>query len=105
MASGEQDCYPVPEDPEFYKRLLESLHDGVYFVDRQRRILFWNDSAARITGYTSEETVGHVCHDRLLSHVDATGQPLCKAHCPLSATMADGRGREAQVFLRHKAGR
>src|SRR5882762_2749799 len=105
MSNEEQGCPPIQEDPEFYKRLLESLSDGVYFTDRERRIQFWNEWATRITGYSKEEAIGHLCQDNLLSHTDATGQALCTAQCPLRTTLVDGRAREAQVFLRHKDGR
>ena len=29
-------------DPALYETILDNLHDGVYYVDRERRILFWN---------------------------------------------------------------
>ena len=48
--------------------------------------------------------VGRNCDDNLLSHVDGCGRGLCENGCPLTATVADGQGREAQVFLRHKSG-
>ncbi|HEV3330434.1 MAG TPA: PAS domain-containing protein [Bryobacteraceae bacterium] len=38
-------------DPSHYRAILESLSTGVYVVDRERKILFWNDGAERITGY------------------------------------------------------
>lgn len=38
-----------PADALFYKRLLDRLNDGVYFVDRDRRITYWNQGAARLT--------------------------------------------------------
>ena len=33
---------------EFYRKVLDSLSDGVYFVDRQRTITYWNAAAERI---------------------------------------------------------
>lgn len=45
-------------EPGFYKELLDHLSDGVYFVDRERRILYWNEGASRLTGYTAEELLG-----------------------------------------------
>ncbi len=32
-------------EPDFYKNLLDHISDGVYFVDRDRRILYWNEAA------------------------------------------------------------
>ena len=40
---------PVDVNLSFHERLLDSLHDGVYFVDRERKILYWNKGAERLT--------------------------------------------------------
>jgi diguanylate cyclase (GGDEF)-like protein/PAS domain S-box-containing protein len=81
------------------------MSDGVYFVDRERRILYWNEGAYRLTGYTADEILGKHCQDDILCHIDSTGRGLCKDGCPLAASIADGVQREARVFLRHKEGR
>lgn len=94
-----------PDTPSFYKELLDNLSDGVYFVDRERRILYWNKGACRLTGYEAEELLGKCCQDNILCHVDYTGQRLCNENCPLTATIADGAMHEASVYLRHKLGR
>ncbi len=95
----------VPSDPNFYKDLLDHMSDGVYFVDRERRVLYWNEQACRLTGFRAEEVMGRFCQDEVLCHVDGTGKKLCHDGCPLTATINDGAPREAQVFLRHKQGR
>src|SRR5512139_2403015 len=87
-----------------YKSLLDNLYDGVYLVDRERRINYWNRGAERITGYKVVEAVGRNCHENFLRHVDAQGNQLCLVGCPLSATMADGEPRSEQVYLLHKNG-
>ena len=43
---------------EFYKTLLENLYDGVYYVDLDQKISFWNSAAERITGFSAEEVTG-----------------------------------------------
>lgn len=91
-------------DTQFYKDLLESISDGVYFVDLNRTIIYWNPAAERISGYTAKEVVGRSCANNILQHVDGIGTELCLSGCPLSATMQDGKVREAEVFLHHKLG-
>jgi diguanylate cyclase (GGDEF)-like protein/PAS domain S-box-containing protein len=86
------------------EQLLDSLFDGVYFVDLDRRITYWNAAAERITGYLKENVIGRGCADNLLRHIDAAGCELCVNGCPLAATMHDGRMREAGVFLHHALG-
>ena len=86
------------------QQLLDSIGDGVYFVDRDRRIQLWNAGAEEITGWKRGEVEGRRCSDNLLMHVDDAGKPLCLDGCPLHATMTDGQPRQAEVLLRHRAG-
>jgi len=91
-------------DDTFYKDLLDNLYDGIYFVDVNRKITYWNSSANRISGYSGEEMVGHFCFDNILNHVDQNGKCLCTDGCPLQQTIMDGTQQENLVFLRHKDG-
>jgi diguanylate cyclase (GGDEF)-like protein/PAS domain S-box-containing protein len=91
-------------DKDSYARIIDSLHDGLYFVDTNRIITYWNKAAERITGFTAAEVVGKSCANKILTHVDGAGTCLCTGLCPLAATIADGMDREAQVFLHHKGG-
>lgn len=84
--------------------ILNSLFEGVYFVDRNRTIQRWNSGAVKLTGFGPEEVEGRRCSNNILVHVDDHGTELCKQGCPLSHTMSDGQVREAKVFLRHKNG-
>lgn len=84
--------------------ILDEVSDGVYFVDTNRRILFWNRGAERLTGYRREEMVGRCCADNILAHVDEQGTLLCNGPCPLSAAIRTGECKAVEVYLRHKEG-
>ncbi len=87
------------------KIVMNGVNDGVYIMDRDRKILFWNAAAERITGFAANEAIGIRCRDNLLIHVDANGTLLCaKELCPAHRSMQDGREREAEFYLHHKAG-
>jgi len=92
------------EDQDFYKKIIDNLYDGVYFVDRDRVITYWNKGAERISGYTSQQMIGRSCRDNLLNYVNLKGEQLCITHCPLAACMQDGKTREIDVFLHHADG-
>lgn len=89
----------------FYKELLDNLYDAVYFIDRDMTITYWNRSAERLTGYTSEEIVGKKFCDGLLTHVDESGERVSKLGNPLEATLRDGKTHEAELFIHCKDGR
>ncbi len=92
------------EQLDFYKSVLDEISDGVYFVNRDRVITYWNKSAEELSGYTGREVIGRHCSDNLLVHINDAGCQLCLAGCPLTATMDDAVPHEAHVFMKHKNG-
>ena len=91
-------------DKNSYAHIIDNLYDGLYFVDTNRVITYWNKAAERISGFTATEVIGKSCADRILTHVDAEGRTLCLGLCPLAASISDGESREAEVYLHHKDG-
>jgi diguanylate cyclase (GGDEF)-like protein/PAS domain S-box-containing protein len=92
------------QDPEIYRTVLDSLQTGVAMVDRNGKILFWNQGAERLTGHKRHEVVGHSCRDNILVHCNDQGCVACGATCPFTRTMHEGRSQAAKMQLRHKAG-
>jgi len=71
--------------------ILNTLADGAYVTDLDRRIIFWNEAASRITGWPAAAVVGRSCSDNLLVHIDKDGRPLCgKESCPLHRSIVTG---------------
>ncbi len=87
-----------------FEKIVEDLHDGLYFVDKNRVITYWNKAAEHISGFSAEEVVGKSCSENVLTHVDAEGNQLCSRLCPMAATIADGKSRESTIYLHHKEG-
>jgi PAS domain S-box-containing protein/diguanylate cyclase (GGDEF)-like protein len=104
MAMTQRPDIPELPDPEIFRTVLDSLRTGVYVVDRQRKILFWNEGAEKITGYHRHDVVGHASRDNILAQCDDKGCMLCGAVCPLTEAIIQGKPTEAQVYLHHKAG-
>ena len=73
--------------------ILNSLSDGVYVCDRNRRVVYWSASAERITGWTAKDVVGRACFNNVLCHIDKDGHRLCgEEYCPLHRAMVTGKG-------------
>jgi diguanylate cyclase (GGDEF)-like protein/PAS domain S-box-containing protein len=92
------------DEKDFYKEIIDNLYDGIYFVNRERVITYWNKGAERITGYSASQAVGRACRNNLLNHVTGDGKQLCTNGCPLEAAIQDGLSREAEVYLHHADG-
>ncbi|MGN1389583.1 MAG: diguanylate cyclase domain-containing protein [Bulleidia sp.] len=86
------------------KQILDESMFGIYIADSERRIVYWNKEAERISGRSREEMVGKYCYESGLDHIDHEGQRLCTSLCPYLKTYQDGKERSEKVFLRHKNG-
>lgn len=87
-----------------YLTILKELDEGVYFMDPNRTITFWNQGAERITGYSAAEVVGRNCRDNVLVHVNEQGVMLCDTMCPAHLAMLNGQPQSSDVYLHHKSG-
>jgi len=88
----------------FQEKLLDCTNDGVYFVNRNRQITYWNGGAERLTGYSTHEAVGKSCFCDFLADVDGTGKSLCAGGCPLSSAMDERQPKQLDFYVRHKSG-
>jgi sigma-B regulation protein RsbU (phosphoserine phosphatase) len=82
------------------KEIIDSLGDGVYVCDLDRKITYWSKSAERITGWRAEDVVGKQCFDNVLCHVDKDGHLLCgEEYCPLHRSMITGTGSKGSLLV------
>lgn len=92
-------------DSEQSRKILDTVYDGVYLVDLDRRITFWNKGAEEITGFKASEVIGRFCRDNVLVHVDERGVNLCGSEtCPAVKAIEQGWTGEVDVYLHHKYG-
>lgn len=82
------------------REIIDSLSEGLYVCDLDRRITYWSRSAERITGWTADEVVGRQCFDSVLCHVDKDGHLLCgEEYCPLHRAMVTGIGSKGSLLV------
>ncbi|MBD3347937.1 MAG: diguanylate cyclase [Candidatus Eisenbacteria bacterium] len=84
--------------------VFDNLFDAVCLVDPDRRIVFWNESAEDLTGYSSSEMLGMNCRESGIVHLNESGESYCDRHCPLLETDPTDEVRRSHVFLRHREG-
>lgn len=92
------------EDPGLFRSLLEDLPIGVYVVDLEHRIRFWNRGAEQITGHLAHDVVGHHDTGHLLKPCDRQGRLLCDENSPVNATLSHGEAQQFSAFYLHKNG-
>lgn len=64
--------------------ILDSVADGVFAVDRDWRITYFNKAAERITGFSREEAMGQHCYNIFRAS-------CCQEGCVLRQSMETGR--------------
>lgn len=94
----------MPISDMSFKDLLETIDDGVYFVDTDRKITYWNKGAELISGFTSIEVMGKACSANILVHVDDKGEYLCLGSCPLQKSLQGNCAVTTDIYLQHKEG-
>ena len=91
-------------DLEIYRTVLEHMQTGIYMVDCEQKIQFWNDGAENITGHLRQDVVGHFCRDLFPTQKEGSKNGVCGLGGALASVLRDGRPAMAEVTLRHKAG-
>ena len=68
---------------DFFQTILSSIADGVFTIDKNRRITTFNRAAQRITGFTHEEAIGMPCYE--IFHAS-----ICQSTCALDEALISG---------------
>ncbi len=95
---------PELNDPEIYQSVLDGLQTGVYIVDRNRRIRFWNEGAEQITGYLRQDVVGRFLRDHLLATGDDVKNFDSDPNDPINLAFRDGKPSTMDLSILHKEG-
>jgi PAS domain S-box-containing protein len=78
--------------------IIESIGEGVFTIDLEKRITYFNSAAETITGFQAAEAVGQKCFD--IFRAD-----LCEKECPLDKSLLSGkRELRPRVTLISKSG-
>ena len=63
--------------------ILENSADGIMTIDPERRILSFNTSMERLTGWKRDEAIGSYCFE-MLKLVGNDGADICQTRCPIA---------------------
>jgi PAS domain S-box-containing protein len=77
-----------------FREFLDQVQDGLYVVDSDRCIVFWNRAAEQLTGFPAAHMLGRSCGDSdVLHHRTMDGRSLCGAEsCPILRSMKEDAG-------------
>ncbi|WP_324346897.1 diguanylate cyclase [Hydrogenophaga sp.] len=85
---------PVVMEPaarsEFEQQLIDSMHDGVIFVDERSKIFLWSKGAERLTGVSAAAAAGRRFEPGLLDMCNTAGRRVREDACPVSRALVSG---------------
>lgn len=87
-----------------YLYLLESLYDGFYLVDTDRRFVVWNCGAERLLGHSPHAMTNHTWSSRMLKQASLDGNGLSDRDCPLNVVIKTGRAVTNIMKWKHADG-
>jgi len=88
----------------FCNSVLNQLQDAVVCLNRDRKVVYWNKAAERMSGFEAAARMGKACYEEPALFVDFGGLNLCRDKCPVAMTLKDGAPRNLDVYLQHKEG-
>ncbi|MDP6812030.1 MAG: LuxR C-terminal-related transcriptional regulator [Alphaproteobacteria bacterium] len=77
----------MPSIAEFFHQTV----DGVFAVDGNQRITFWNSACGQLLGIPAEEAIGRPCDDVLAGRT-LVGDRFCEKECCVSRVIDGGEG-------------
>ncbi len=69
---------------------LENSGDAVCAINSHQHIVYWNDAAEEIFGFTTDEAIGKPCWV-LLQGETAEGHAFCQKNCPIVHRQEEGK--------------
>jgi diguanylate cyclase (GGDEF)-like protein len=71
----------------FEQQLIDSMHDGVIFVDEYKNIFMWSKGAERLTGVSSTAATGRQFTPGLLDMCNTAGRRVRDEACPVARAL------------------
>ena len=87
-----------------FRTVLDALRVPVHCVDNDLRIIYWNEAAARQTGFDPSEVLWKIFNQEILEATDMVERPILPAQCPLRTAISTGQPSTVELHVRRKDG-
>ncbi|MCU0707518.1 MAG: diguanylate cyclase [Pirellula sp.] len=88
----------------FYRHMLNSIQQGVIFVDSDFRVLQWNKAASMMTGQPIDVVLHQFWKPSLVGFCDRYGYPLPDHQCPFLAMLTTGEKSQQKMMIKRDDG-
>jgi len=82
----------IYQKEESFVETLNRIPDGLFTIDNEWRITYFNPAAEKITGFSAHDAVGMYCKDVFKSSI-------CETDCALKRAIAEGRNIQNREYM------
>jgi diguanylate cyclase (GGDEF)-like protein/PAS domain S-box-containing protein len=90
LSSNRPSSAAAKSESLFYRKLLESMHDAVLFIDSSLKIVLWNRAAERLTGIPAASIEHKLWSPALVNLRDEKTKLLANDECPVIHAIKSG---------------
>jgi PAS domain S-box-containing protein len=85
-----------------YRQFLESMSEGVYVVDMDQKIQYWNKAAETLAGFTAEEMTGKAVTESGIRYEDEGGKAAQPFEYPVTLCLQEKKTISKNFLLKTK---
>ncbi|MCB9444775.1 MAG: PAS domain S-box protein, partial [Ardenticatenaceae bacterium] len=84
--------------------IFANTQDGAYAVDGEQTIVFWNEAAEQMLGYSKQDALGMKCWQLMKGH-STEGSSFCRLNCQVMNNISQGKaGENFDLLVKHRDG-
>jgi PAS domain S-box-containing protein len=87
-----------------HQKILDHMMNGVYVVDPDKKVRFWNSAAEAITGKDAAQAIGSVFDERTIRYADDRGNTLRLFEYPVTVSFQEKRPVSRTLVMKTEDG-
>jgi PAS domain S-box-containing protein len=85
-----------------YRQILDGMVNGVYLVDLDQKIRFWNRAAESLTGFKADKMIGSSIDGVDFKYEDETGNTIQSFEYPVALCFQEKKAVSKNFFIKTK---
>jgi diguanylate cyclase (GGDEF)-like protein/PAS domain S-box-containing protein len=102
--SSLQDYTNLLKENLFFNSLFNNLFEGLFIIDKEHKVVYWNKTAEIIAGYSNESIINEKISGKILQHMDKNGTTVKLNEYPVIKCLNTGKVVNQKAIIAHKKG-
>jgi diguanylate cyclase (GGDEF)-like protein/PAS domain S-box-containing protein len=104
MITTLEDYLNVIQENSFFNNFFDSLYEGIFIINNEKKVIFWNKSAEIITGYNRDSVMNTTCDGEKFVHIDKNGNKINIDEYPVIKCLQQGEVINQKSIIIHEKG-